>query len=426
MTAPESTLDVWERRLELFSCISPYALLATSAVLAWLEPGQAWSDQLVTLGLAALAGLWMLWLVTLHPAWAQRRALMAVYYAGLLVFVALLITRNAWFGLFAFTGYLHAWHFLWGGWRVVGVTASALISATWQTGGLPQATVPAIVSYLVFVTIIVVLVSLFSSVGEITSEQSRQRKRMISELGQANSKLQATLAENQGLHAQVLTQAREAGIQDERQRMAGEIHDTLAQNLTGIITQLEAAEQASRHPDQWRRHLGQARALARESLAEARRSVRALRPELLETVPLPEAIVSMAQRWSESTAVALHVETTGVPQPLLAEIETTVFRVAQEALANVASHANATRVGLTLSYMDDVVLLDVRDDGVGFDVQLLASSHSGGERGFGLRAMEQRLRRVAGTLTIESAPGEGTAINASVPTIPAADRGETI
>jgi signal transduction histidine kinase len=138
----------------------------------------------------------------------------------------------------------------------------------------------------------------------------------------------------------------------------------------------------------------------------------ALRPGHLEDAHLPEAITGMSERWSATSGVAVGVETTGDPRPMLADVEVALFRVAQEALTNVAKHAKASRVGLTLSYMDDVVLLDVRDDGVGFEPGV-----AGG--GFGLTSMRQRLLRVAGSLEIESSPGEGTAVNASVPALPA-------
>lgn len=131
--------------------------------------------------------------------------------------------------------------------------------------------------------------------------------------------------------------------------------------------------------------------------------MQALRPEPLEDSRLPDAIASMVNRWSEIANLPLSFETTGEPRPILAELEATLFRVAQEALTNVSKHAGASKVGLTLSYMDDGVLLDVRDDG----------------QGFAPNGMRQRLRRVAGNLEIGSAPGEGTAINASVPAIPA-------
>jgi signal transduction histidine kinase len=415
---------VWERRLSAVAGVVPYLLLAVSTVLALLTGGQPGAGRLELLLLAVLAGAWVLGWISLHPAWGRRRAFMAVYFAGLLALIAVLMQRSPWFGLFAFTGYLHAWRYLPGGWRIAGVTLTAILSTTWQIGGLPLLTLPAIFSYLVLIGITVTLVSVFSYMGEVTVEQSKQRKKMIAELAEANHRLAAMLEENAGLHAKVLAQAREAGVLDERQRLAGEIHDTLAQNLAGIITQLEAAGQNSRQPDQWQRYVDQALMLSRESLNQARRSVQALRPETLEVVPLPEAIRRLAEGWSDTSGIALHCETTGNPQPLLAEIETTLYRVAQEALTNIARHSQANRVGLTLSYMEDVVLLDVRDDGIGFDAnQMMSNGRPDAVNGFGLRGMGQRVRRVAGTLEIESAPGEGATIHASVPSIPAADGG---
>ena len=121
---------------------------------------------------------------------------------------------------------------------------------------------------------------------------------MIDELAEANRRLAASMAENAELHAQLVAQAREAGVIEERQRLAGEIHDTLAQGLTGIIAQLEAAEHTRHRPQEWSRHLDQARALARSSLTEARRSVRALRPNSLKTRACPKRSTLLARRGS--------------------------------------------------------------------------------------------------------------------------------
>lgn len=202
---------------------------------------------------------------------------------------------------------------------------------------------------------------------------------------------------------------------DERQRMAREIHDTIAQGLTGVITQLEAAGHV-KDPAELQRHLENAIRLARESLTEARRSVQGIVPVPLERSRLPDAIADVASRWSGITNVPVQLATTGTVHGLDPEVEVVLLRVVQEALANVAKHARAKRVGVTLSYMGDVVTLDVRDDGVGFVPSIGKGVVS--RSGFGLTAMRQRVDRVAGRLEVESEPGEGTAISVSVPAIP--------
>jgi signal transduction histidine kinase len=293
----------------------------------------------------------------------------------------------------------------------------------------------------------------------VSAAQSDLRRQALADLSEANQKLEATLAENVGLHEQLVAQAREAGINDERQRMAREMHDTLAQSLAGIITQLQAADQAeqSAQPGEQHRHRDAALALARDGLTEARRSVRALRPEPLQQVGrIEEALAVVAGRWSALHGVEAIVTTTGPPRPIPAEAELVLLRTAQEALANVARHARARTVRLTLSYIGDQVTLDVRDDGSGFAPAAGAASNgvvSNGRAinetaihetaitttpiattpaagpaiaapapldgplrgGFGLTAMRERVEGLAGTLVIESEPGAGTTVSASLP-----------
>ncbi len=122
----------------------------------------------------------------------------------------------------------------------------------------------------------------------------------------------------------------------------------------------------------------------------------------------------MVREWSERTTVPADVTVTGDPIALDAEIEVTLLRTAQEALANVAKHAHAGRARITLSYMGDEVALDVFDDGIGFDMDGPTTAAGGG---FGLHGMRQRVARVAGSVAIESEPGHGTAISARVPAI---------
>ena len=140
----------------------------------------------------------------------------------------------------------------------------------------------------------------------------------------------------------------------------------------------------------------------------------ALRPQVLDDAKLPDALAEEAARWSAISEVKTEVASTGSARPLHPEIEVTLLRTAQEALANVGKHADASRVALTLSYMEDVVTLDVRDDSRGFVPDTAAQN---GHGGFGLEGMRQRLRGASGTLAIESEPGGGTAISASVPAI---------
>ena len=410
---PGGPLDSLEKRLEFLGRTAPFGLLVISVSLALLSGG-GWGSAGITLGLAAAAAVWVGWWVSLHPAWAQRQALMRFYYVGFFAFAAVLIVRSPWFAFFAFTGVLHGLQLFRGFWRYAGIAASSVLIAISQTGGVHRPTPSGVLTVLVVALFDCALYLGIGLIGQKSEDLNQRRKQVIGELGEANRRLEEALEEKAGLQAQLLKQAREAGISAERQRLAREIHDTLAQGLTGIITQLQAAQQAAGTQRESQRHIDTAARLARDSLAEARRSVSALRPQLLEDARLPDALAEAAGRWSAIHDVRTEMTTTGEPRPLHPEIEATLLRTAQEALANVGKHADASRVAVTLSYMGDVVTLDVRDDGRGF---ALAGATPAGHDGFGLTGMRQRLGNVAGTLAIESEPDGGTAISASVPAI---------
>ncbi|MGK5677901.1 sensor histidine kinase [Actinoplanes sp. URMC 104] len=395
----------------------PYIALGSSLVLLLAGatvgvPHQPWP--VVGVLVAVTAG-WLLWWITLHPQWESDERKMIVFFTGLAALIYLLVWASPLFGFFAWSGYL-----LTGGlrsWRLIaGGTLIAGASAVSQLGGFGNLADPGVIpAFLVVLAINIGVANVMIWVTGWTHEQSEKRARMIHDLAEANTRLAAALKENAGLHAQLLAQAREAGVLDERQRMAGEIHDVLAQGLTGIVTQLEAADAAAARPADRQRHLGNAKRLARDSLTEARRSVQALRPQTLDGAGLPEAIGDLVRDWSQVHEVTAELVTTGTRRALLPEIEAALLRTAQEALANVARHAAAGRVTLTLSYMEDVVTLDVRDDGAGFDPSL--TPVVGDEGGYGLAAMRDRLARIAGSLEVESEPGAGTALSACVPAI---------
>jgi signal transduction histidine kinase len=409
-----TTPDDPEQRMEKFLRLAPFALLVISTIPYLLTQHPTAADVGRTIGAEAVTAAWVLWWVILHEEWQRRLALMTVFFAGFVLCCGLLVARSPWFGFFCWVGYPLAFQYLRGWLRYVGLVLIAAASALAQLGGFHDPTPPHVALWLVVTLLNGVLVTTFIYLGEKAENQNQARKQTVTDLAAANARLEEMMAENTGLHAQLLTQAREAGVLEERQRMAREIHDTLAQGLTGIITQLEAVQQAGPGPD-WERRIANAARLARHSLTEARRSVRAVRPEPLENTRLPEAVADVAAQWSADNGVRAEVTTTGTVLGLHAEVEVTLLRVAQEALANVAKHANAARVGITLSYMEDVVSLDIRDDGAGFRPDQRAPAGRTG--GFGLTGMEQRVRRLAGSLAIESEPGHGTAISASVPAI---------
>jgi signal transduction histidine kinase len=414
--------DRWERNETALLKALPHSLLAVCTLVALLLP--LWGVSLhlpAVLGLTLAAAIWVLWFHTLHPQWHENTPLMGLYYAGLAVLTAGLVVIAPWYGLFAFVGYPQAFQYLKGRWRYAGAAATSMIMAVAYLGGVASITSGLWWAWIAISLISMVLAGAFSRIAELADQRIHKQKQALVELHEANVKLEAALEENASLHAQLLVQAREAGVLDERQRMAREIHDTLAQGLAGILAQLQAAEQTLGEPSTLRRHVTNAMNLARDSLTEARRTVHAVQPEVLAEARLPDAISDVTRRWSEVHHVDAVLTTTGDARPMHADVEVTLLRAAQEALANVAKHAKASRVGLTLSYMEDLVTLDVRDDGVGFEpgAKRVNGSANGG---FGLVGMRQRVQRLAGRLDIESEPGGGTAISATVPAIPAGGR----
>jgi signal transduction histidine kinase len=236
----------------------------------------------------------------------------------------------------------------------------------------------------------------------VITEQSNRRQQLIEALEATREELART--------------ERRAGMLEERQRLAGEIHDTLAQAFTSIVMLLEAAQAALRSGSkEVTSHLEQSLRVARDALGEARQLVWALRPEALERGSLPEALERATSQLAQQTGVVARTVVTGRPRQLPAALEITLLRVAQEALSNVRRHAGARQVAVTLSYMDDVTVLDVCDDGVGFD-PVARRPAPGRQGGLGLVAMRERVETLEGSLSVESAPGRGCTLVVELPT----------
>lgn len=411
MTAMTQTSRTGTGWLALFRW-GPYALLGLGTLVsaATAEALMTKGDTLVAAALTACALAWQLgWDRALRSQpdhSAGRRSYFAV--RTLLAFV--LSGLNPFFSIFALMGYFDAGRQLpesvrrWG--LLAVATTIALAQAVPLRGFLPigasQWTVFA--ALLALHTCLALLLDRFNQQAE---DQRRSQLATIDEL-------ERTVAENKALQAQLIVQAREAGTAEERRRLAAEIHDTLAQGLTGIITQLQASLDTTEHHAA-REHVQQAVALARHSLGEARRSVHGLAPGPLEHQTLTEALDDTAARWSVTTSTPVEFTVTGEIQPLHAELDTALLRIMEEALSNVAKHAAAARVGVTLSYFDDEVTLDIRDDGRGFDPPAVPPRSAHG--GFGLAGMRVRATRVGGTVEVESERDGGTAIAVRVPLV---------
>jgi signal transduction histidine kinase len=224
--------------------------------------------------------------------------------------------------------------------------------------------------------------------------QSAERARLIDELRESR--------------AQVAALSREAGVAAERERLAAEIHDTLAQGFTSILTLIQAATSSvGPDPDRARVHLGLAADTARENLAEARALVGALAPAALDTASLAEALRRHAERVSAETGIAVEVEADGELGPLSTQVQVVLLRAAQEALANVRRHSGARSVTILLARVESAVRLVVRDDGTGFDPAAPV-------RGFGLRGMRARAQQIGGAVHVESGSA-GTVLRVEVP-----------
>lgn len=397
-----TSISSWEEWIDRVFGWMPYATLATSLVLAQLT-AQTASDRWWSVGLAVVAGVWT-WLTFTRfgsPLRLDQQTL-RIYFVGFVVIGTVAVIQEPVFLIYGITGFFHA--ALLRPWSLAFIGIGLAAAIVQSTIVYPNGTSTDWFIYIGVVAVQTAAVGAGLYAGDKMMVIAEERRLAL-------MRLETTTRENAGLHEQLVAQAREAGILDERQRIAREIHDTIAQSLTGVITQLEAVQHSWSDEPEMRRHLDNASQLAREGLTEARRSVQAMRPSPLEESQLPKALSDVAERWSRIAGIDTEVVTVGDRRPLRPEVEVTLLRVAQEALANVERHAQASRVGVTLSFMEASITLDVRDDGVGFDHSTQTHRES-----YGLAAMSQRIEHLHGELHVESAPGDGTAVSASLPT----------
>ncbi|PQM74165.1 sensor histidine kinase [Corynebacterium sp. J010B-136] len=330
--------------------------------------------------LERMTGVWKLaWLIALTVVWIAD---ILVASAGIyLLFVLFFL-------------YLRVLGMVWGSISVIFGTAVSVgiqIPQGLTFGGVMGPVVSALVTVAIFYS--------FTRLHEINTE----RTALIRELMETREQLAET--------------ERAAGVAGERQRIAHEIHDTLAQGLSSIQMLLHAANRdldGDINVDKARERIGLARQTAADNLQEARAMIAALQPAALSQTSLVGALDRMAQGFAAAADLNIEVEADGEVSQLPMKLEAVLLRIAQGAVGNVAKHAQATRARITVSYSDDAVRVDIVDNGVGFDVKAVESRPAGLGH-IGLAAMKRRAEEVSGEVVIESSPGNGTAVSVSVP-----------
>jgi signal transduction histidine kinase len=401
-----------DRRSQRLMRIGPPVLLVVATVVSAATVGFVRMSSAEILAAGALVVL----ILAAHGLLVLRRwsrtgqddVASRVYVVGRTAGLAVLCVLNPFFSLAAFVGYFDAGRYLRRGAATTVVVVTAVTMAGAQSGGLPPVNLLQAGLFGVLVAVNVGLGLYFSRLEVEQGRLAAQRVSTIEELEQVNRRLAEALAENEDLHDELVRRAREAGRHEERERLALEIHDTIAQSLMGVVTQLEAARgEVGDDAEAATRRLSRASDLARDALREARQSVEGLLPEALDGSDLVDALKRLVDDWSLRTGTVAHAVVTGTVRPVPAEVDSAVLRVAGQALRNVEQHAGARRVGVTLSFMVGEIALDVRDDGRG--------SAGAAPGRFGISGMRRRAERLGGELVLESEPGAGTTIALRVP-----------
>jgi signal transduction histidine kinase len=245
------------------------------------------------------------------------------------------------------------------------------------------------------VSFLVVRSFLFLLIGYIVSSLVAEQRRQRGELAQANRKL-----------VRYATALEELTISRERNRLARELHDTLAHTLSGLVVQLEAiATIWGSMPPKASAMLEQALDTARAGLSETRRALQDLLATPLEDLGLTLAIRSLAENAAARGGLSLQLDFPGPIDDLSPEVKQAYYRVAQEALENVIKHANASQVSVSLKCSADQLILEVSDDGIGFDKDSITSHDQ-----LGVKGMRERAELIGGTLEVEGHVGQGITI----------------
>ena len=373
----------------------PFVLLAVSVIIGWaltgplIEPG----GMLVSLCPTVLILLGRVLVAVRPPSRGSRAAF--VFVAGNLLLALASSLLNPFMCIYVFSSYPDVERLVTGSFRVPATIATGLVIAVGQAGGIPGASAtPWLFPLLALVNIGIAFLML---------TLSRERERQVRIREEAAERLAKANAANLALHEELMTQARQMGIDQERARLSREIHDTVAQGLIGVIRQLEALPSSLDDPAQER--VRRAEQVARDCLTEARRAVQALAPRQLDDDPLADALHEIIKGWGRVNRIVTELDADDAPAT--SPHDGVLVRVAQESLANIARHSDAGRVWVRLDGTPTGPRIRITDDGVGFTPVFVA--------GHGLSGMRDRLTEIGGTLRVDSAPGKGCTVTAVVP-----------
>lgn len=388
--------DLWSSWMLFWHGLFYVSLSIATGLFLTLQ-STSWQASAGVLGLSLLLGAWYGAGIFVFPPFWRQHALLTLGYLciGWALWLALIQLGDVY--LIVLSGlYPQAFVLLSAPWYLAG--GGILLSLTLWHQFTEQKGWTLDAFFILLAGILGIIQALF--IGTIVN-QSRGRAQLIEELETTRQELARS--------------ERLAGTMQERQRLAREIHDTFTQGFMSIIMQVEAI---NGNDSAARGALAQVRRIAHENLVSTRHLLWALRPEIFEQTTLPDVLTSLVGRWSEESGVTARMVITGTSCVLYPEIEVTLLRTAQEALANVRKHAQAGSVVLTLSYLGELVLLDIQDDGQGFEPHLLPPvSPELATGGFGLKALRERVGHLEGTLTLESAPGDGTTLAVALPAL---------
>ena len=389
----ESRGDAWETGMPRWDLLYGIVFLAVLAMVA-VSAGSALRTAIAVIAISAMAP-WYLLVGRPHLRSAEssvtRRSV--IYVTGLVLQfgVGVLAAPNAWFLSVALLP--QCYHAL--------PARRALIPAITLTA-LGAASVA---YWSQNISGVETAVALFVAIAAFTAAFGDYIGRIITQSGERAS----LIAQLEATRAELAEVSRQAGVMAERQRLAGEIHDTLAQGFSSILMLIQAADaQLELSPATARGQLSLAAQTARENLAEARTLVGELASAHLQAGTLEDALRRITQRSGAELGIGASFSVEGTGHRLPAATEVVLLRVGQEALANVRKHAAAHNVAVWLRYGPDRLRLEVTDDGAGFDPAVVSG-------GYGLSGMRARVDEAGGTVAVRSAPAKGTSVQVEVP-----------